>query len=400
MKIVFAITLLDVLSITTITPMLPFFSQALGADAFEVGLILAIFPLMQLFMGPIISQSSDRFGRKPVLIFSKILSFISLIVLSQAQSFLLLVVSRFIEGFASGTIPVSQALVSDVSVGKKKARSFGIVGTAFGIGLVLGPLLTALLSPYGFQFAVFVALGFTFLSLLGTAFFLPNSFPVQATDPRRKPSLPVFRSLLFWKRLNAYLTQPRFKKYIFMYSLYGLSLALFSSGFAMFCERFYKSSGGMNLKEVSLAWSYIGLVGIATQSAFIPYMLKRSKSEVALKIGFFSAVLGYFLLGQLNFILGLAISLTFISFANGLLRPFLTGMISEEGRKDEQGAVVGVIQSISSSLQMTAPAISGLIIQNLHLELWSLLAAFFVGIGFVCSMTQNRISPTSLEKNS
>lgn len=390
MRLIFAITLFDVLSITTITPMLPFFSQKLGADAFEVGLILAIFPLMQLFMGPIISQSSDRFGRKPVLIFSKILSLSSLVVLTQAQSLILLVASRFIEGLASGTIPVSQALVSDISHGKKKAQSFGIVGTAFGIGLVVGPLIAALLSPHGFQFSILVALGFTLTSLAGTIFFLPNSFPIQATDPRRKPSLPVFRSLLFWKRLSAYLSQPRFKKYIFMYSLYGLSLALFTSGFAMFCERFY--SPGLSLKDVGLAWSYIGFVGIITQGFVIPYLLKQVPAENVLKFGFFIAILGYSLLGQLSFSLGLAISLTLISLANGLLRPFITGMISEEGRKDEQGAVVGVIQSISSSLQMTAPAISGLLIQNLHLELWSLLAAFFMGIGFICSMTQNRVS--------
>ncbi len=135
---IFLIIFVDLFALMLIVPLLPFYAQNFGANAMEIGFLGSAFAICQLVASPILGTLSDRVGRKPVLIFSQLGSLLGFFLMAGAKSLWVLFLARIIDGFTAGNMPIAQAVIADVTAPEHRARAFGLIGVAFGLGLILG----------------------------------------------------------------------------------------------------------------------------------------------------------------------------------------------------------------------------------------------------------------------
>src|SRR5687768_3458908 len=131
---IFLIVLVDVLALTIMIPLLPFYSTEFGASPVMVGMLFAVFSACQLVSGPILGNLSDRFGRKPLLLISQAGMLVSLLVLAFANSLTMLFIGRIISGTTAGNLTIAQAYITDHTRPENRTRAFGVIGIAFGLG--------------------------------------------------------------------------------------------------------------------------------------------------------------------------------------------------------------------------------------------------------------------------
>ena len=138
--IIFGIVLVDMLSFSLVLPLLPYYAKEFGASPMVAGLIFSAYPLMQVIAAPFLGRLSDVWGRKPVLMLSIAGTACALLMLGFANSLWMLLASRMLDGITGGNISVAQAYMTDVTSEKDRGKAFGLIGAAFGIGFILGPV--------------------------------------------------------------------------------------------------------------------------------------------------------------------------------------------------------------------------------------------------------------------
>src|SRR5580765_8514367 len=139
--IIFLTIFVNLVGFGIIIPLLPFYAQTFGASPFIVGLLFAIFSLCQLVASPVLGDLSDRWGRRPILVFSLAGTVVSFVMLALAHSIVMLFLARIVDGLSGGNISAARAYVADVTEPKERARAYGLIGAAFGLGFIFGPAL-------------------------------------------------------------------------------------------------------------------------------------------------------------------------------------------------------------------------------------------------------------------
>jgi len=174
--LVFAVIVVDLTGFGIVIPILPFISPRLGGNAFDVALVIAIYSLCAGLVGPFWGGLSDRIGRKRVLMICLLGGALSYVLLGMATELWAVYVARGFGGLMAGSLPVASALLADLSTPDRRAKAMGLVGTAFGLGLILGPLLGGLLAGEGesFLLAGLFAGGLSLLSVVLAAVLLPD----------------------------------------------------------------------------------------------------------------------------------------------------------------------------------------------------------------------------------
>jgi len=173
--IIFGIVPVDMLSFSLLIPLMPGYAIRFGASTFVAGLVLSAYPLMQVIAAPVLGRLSDMFGRKPILLLSIGGTAVALLVLGFANALLMLVASRLIDGITGGNISVAQAYMTDITSVEDRGKAFGLVGAAFGLGFIIGPVTSGLLVGFGPQSPPFVAAGLAVVNLLLVTFLLRES---------------------------------------------------------------------------------------------------------------------------------------------------------------------------------------------------------------------------------
>ena len=143
--IIFLTIFVNLVGFGIIIPLLPFYAETFGASPFVIGLLFAVFSLAQLIASPLLGDLSDRYGRRPVLIFSLAGTVVSFVMLALAQSIAMLFLARIVDGLSGGNISTARAYVADITEPEDRARAYGILGAAFGLGFIFGPALSGLL---------------------------------------------------------------------------------------------------------------------------------------------------------------------------------------------------------------------------------------------------------------
>ncbi|MCZ7673266.1 MAG: MFS transporter [Chloroflexi bacterium] len=138
---IFVIVLIDLLGLTIIIPLLPIYAASFGLTPAMIGLLGAAYPMMQFIGAPLLGRLSDRHGRKPILVISQIGTFIGFIVLGLASSGLMLFVARLIDGISGANIATAQAAITDSTTEKTRTQGLGLIGAAFGLGFIIGPVI-------------------------------------------------------------------------------------------------------------------------------------------------------------------------------------------------------------------------------------------------------------------
>ncbi|MBK8024315.1 MAG: MFS transporter [Chloroflexi bacterium] len=183
-------SLIDLLGLTIIIPLLPLYAASFQADAATIGILGATYPVMQFIGAPILGRLSDRYGRKPILIISQIGTLIGFLILGVSNTLLLLFISRALDGLSGANISTAQAIITDSTTDKTRTQGLGLLGAAFGLGFIVGPVIAFIslgLSGNNYHVPAFVAAGFSLISILLTIFVLPKpTRPKSAGRPRAR----------------------------------------------------------------------------------------------------------------------------------------------------------------------------------------------------------------------
>ena len=391
---IFLIVVVDVLGLTIMLPLLPFYAEHYGASPLLVGLLISTYALCQLVAGPVLGQISDRVGRKPVLTVSQLGTFAGFLVLAWAPNLALVFLARVIDGLTAGNLSIAQAYIADVTAPKDRARAFALIGIAFGIGFLIGPGASGYLTHhYGYRVPILCAAALSLLSILGTTFLLPSDPPHPEGDAAPELEAPVAPGgkrlkILDWGTYLQYFRRPILSGLLIEFFLFTFAFATFTAGFALFAERRFTWHGAaFGPKEVGVIFLYSGFLGIVVQGSMRQGALIRRIGEWRLvTLGFLAATIGYTLLGFSAGVGLLLIAASFASFGTGVLRPALTSLISQQVTRGEQGVVLGLNQSLLSVAQIAAPAIAGALIDRGHLTAWALWAALVMGVALLLNL--------------
>jgi MFS family permease len=383
------IVVVDILGLTMILPLLPFYAEHYGATPFVVGFLASSYAVCQLISGPLLGRASDRIGRKPLLLLSQAGTFIGFLILANANSLALVFLSRVIDGATAGNLSLAQAYISDVTAPKDRAKSFAVIGIAFGIGFLVGPGVSGYLAHFGLRYPVFMAAALSATSILATTFLLPSKPQLpEGVEPEKEkgPAAPGGErlALLDWGAYLQYLRRPVLGGLLAQFFVFTLSFASFTNAFSLFAERrFTWDDKPFDAEHVGYVFAYVGFLGIILQGGLIGRLVKRFGEPALIWAGFFSMAGGYIALGFTYHVPMLLAVATFSSFGNGALRPALTSLITQSVSRSEQGVVLGLNQSLNSISQIVAPPLAGFLIDHGQLGPWAWMAGTFAAFGLL-----------------
>lgn len=371
--------LVDVLGLTIVIPLLPLYAERFHASALIAALLFPTYSACQLLSGPVLGNLSDRVGRRPVLLVSQLGTCLGFLLIARAESLWMLFAGRILDGLTAGNLTVAQAYIADHSKAEDRARSFALIGIAFGLGFMLGPVAAAWLSHYSLHLPFYVAAGLSATSFLFTLTLLPREAgrgaPASGAEVGpggRRPSLFAFglyARYLRWPRVNGILAE---------FFLYQLAFACFTSGFALFAERRFVWDGHpFSPREIGVTYAFGAFIGLVVQGGLIGRLVQRLGEPKVVTLGLVTLGAGYAALGHVEPVLGLLVAVALGSFGNAVLRPALTSLLSQAVSRDEQGAALGLFQSLASLASIGAAPLSGWLIQHDHLMAWAWVAGAF-----------------------
>lgn len=377
---VFLIVLVDVFGMTLVIPLLAIYAESLHATPLQATLLVSVFAACQLVSGPIIGHLSDRFGRKPMLLISQVGTFIGFLVMARASVLWMLYVARVLDGSTAGNLSLAQAYIADHTEPSQRAKSFGLIGIAFGIGFFIGPSLTGFLSAaYGLTTPIYLAACMSALSILCTATLLKGGTQSHhAFDDRDA----VFHLRTYTK----FFSRPGMRERLLQFLFFITSFSFFISGFALFAERRFTHDGHpFGPREIGYVFGYVGFLGIILQGGLIGRLVKRFGEPGLVAMGFVALAVGYFGLGVATSVVVLMLMGTLAAFGNGVIRPALTALITHRAERQEQGVVLGITQALMSMASIVSPVIGGLLIQHQMLTAWAWVAAGLAAVGVALS---------------
>ena len=374
---IFLIVLVDILGMTMVIPLLAVYAESFHATAFEATLLMPTFAVCQLIAGPIIGRMSDRTGRRKMLLVSQLGTFLGFIFMARATALWMVFVARIIDGATAGNLSLAQAYIADNTEPKDRAKSFALIGIAFGLGFLVGPGITAMLAGHSLSTPIYAAAALSMTSVLCTFFLLPGEPPPQAPegDGAQGPGGKRL-GVLDWSAYTQFFERPALRSLLIQFFLYMFAFSTFTSGFALFAERRFSWHGHpFTPREIGVVFAYAGFLGIVLQGGLVGRLVKRFGEERLVGWGFTTLAIGYVILGGIHDPMMLLITTTIASFGNGVLRPGLTSLITQNAARHEQGVVLGLNQSLTSIASIVAPPIAGFLIGTAHLSAWAWVAA-------------------------
>jgi DHA1 family tetracycline resistance protein-like MFS transporter len=337
---IFLIVFIDLLGFGLILPLLPFYAESFGASELTVGLLLASYSLMQLIGAPVLGRLSDRYGRRPILLISQFGTFVGFLMLGFANGLALLFVSRVVDGISGGNISTAQAYIADVSDEKNRARNFGLIGAAFGLGFIMGPAIGGFLSQYGYQVPAFFAAGLSALAMTLTFFMLHE--PERKTNARREFSLQALRRAF---------AHPTIGLLLAMVFTFGLAFAMFQTSFALFAAARF----GFDVQQTALVLTYVGVLSVVMQLVVVKRVVKRLGENRSIVVTMSALALGLVLMAAVQNPLALIVVMPILSFGGGVTTPVLTSLISKSVDRAEVGGMLGISTSVDSMSRVVAP---------------------------------------------
>ncbi len=354
LTLIFLTVFIDLLGFGILIPILPSFSiKELGVDESAIGIAIAIYSLVQFLFNPILGKISDKHGRRPVIIACLFLNALGYIVFAFAHSYLMLLISRAIAGVGGSSIGVAQAYIADVTTREERSKGMGLIGAAFGLGFVFGPLFGGLLSNFGYMITGLAAASFSLGAFMLTIFYLPES--LKLAELNNSPKQYVRRKLIDFGAMKNVLKNPGLAILIFLFFVLTFSFANIYGTFALLGIKVY----GFTDMQNGYMFGIIGLSSAIVQGGLIGRINKvMSKKNILIIASFLIMIMLAFIPYAQTF-LGLSIVSIILSYGTGTFQPTTLSLISEVVSDAEQGITLGLNQSLASFARVLGPLWGG-----------------------------------------
>ena len=387
---IFLIVLVDVLGFTIVIPLLTLYAEKFHATPLVATTLTSVYAICSLISTPVIGNLSDRYGRRKLLLVSQAGTCAGFLVLGTASSLWMVFVGRILDGATAGNLSTAQAYISDHTKPQDRAKAFGIIGIAFGIGFMFGPGLGGWLGEYGMHVPFLVSACLSALSMFCTYTILPRELPPQQDPSAAAPAGPGGRrpGAFDFATYADYFRRPGLGSIYFRFFLFTFAFSAFTSGFALFAEQRF----GWSARETGYLFTYAGFLGIILQGGLIGRLVKKFGEAPLGLAGFLACAVGYVMLGFTETLVMIIVTATVTSFGNGVLRPVLTSQITHKVGRHEQGVALGISGSLSSLAMTMAPPSGGAFLKAHSTLGWALVPAGVALIGLVASLIA-RYSP-------
>jgi DHA1 family tetracycline resistance protein-like MFS transporter len=350
-RFIFITLVLDILGMGIVIPIMPqlitTFVGDISSASWWYGIIIAIYATMQFLCAPALGRLSDRYGRRPILLIALAGATIDYLILAMAPNLAILLIGRVIAGITGASISVGVAYIADVTGPEQRTQNFGIVGAAFGIGLVLGPVVGGLLGWLGPQVPFYAAALLTGLNWLYGWLVLPESLA------------PANRRPFAWRQANPFGTLALLGRYPGVRGLTAIFLlinlaqqALQSTWVLSTTLRF-----GWTPIDNGVALAVYGVITAVVQAWLLRVLLPRLGSRRLIVIGLICHIIGFgaYAVAPAGWVMYGALIATSLCF---LAQPAIQGLISQQAGADSQGAIQGALTSLVSLTSIVGPLIS------------------------------------------
>ncbi len=359
--VVFTTILIDFVGFTVLIPVLPLFAERLGASKFEIGLILTVYALAQLLFLPVWGWVSDRIGRRPVILVSLFGTVCSFVVLAFADSIGMVYLARVLAGFFAASIGTAQAVVTDVTPPTDRASGMGIIGAAFGAGMVVGPVLGGLTAEIDEKAPFYSVAGLAAANFLVAWFRLPESRPQNL----RVPGLVELRQSLIPTPVRLVIAVHDRRIALFLYLFFHIftAFAVLEGLITIYAAiRF-----GKEALDVGLLFMWIGVVLFVTQGLLLRRIVGVLSEQRLVALGLVAMGVGLLLLAFAPNFGWVYLVGSLIAFGNGITFPSFTSLYSKACEAENAGELLGQGQAMGTTGRIVGPALGGLIMDHFWL---------------------------------
>ena len=354
--VLFLTVFIDLIGFGMVIPFLSFYAREYGASGIAVGAVVGIYSIMQFFFAPVWGRLSDRVGRRPILLISLTASFTGYLMFGFARSMEILFLSRVIAGIGGANIGTAQAYIADSTSPENRAKGMGLIGAAFGLGFILGPPMSGVLSTIGTKHGLHGNLlpGLVAAGLSFTAFLIALSVLAESKPPGLVPrsGLPPQFDPRLWREMagNHLLASLMAGLFLTLLAVAGMEISVTLHG----RDRF-------DFRQLDMAYLFLfmGVIVATIQGGLIGRIVKGIGEKGTIVVGAASFALGFALVPSI-WRLPLLYAVAFlIAIGQGLCYPALTSLISKISPEEERGSMLGLATSVGSLARFLGPLLSG-----------------------------------------
>jgi len=350
--IIFVTIFIDLVGFGIVIPVLPLYAERFGASEAVIGILVSSYSAMQFVSAPLLGRLSARIGRRPVLLVSLIGTSVGFLLMGFANTLWLLFVARIIDGITGGNISTAQAYIADVTPPEERSRGMGLIGAAFGLGFVFGPVIGGLMSHISPGAPFLFAAGLAAANATALFFLLPESLSSQhRTTAGRRASILELIGETGNRTLGLVIAA---------YFFSTVAFAMLTATYALFANHRY----GFDARQTGYMFGYVGVLGAVIQGGLLGRLVKLFGDKTL-------AVVGTAVFAISMFLLPLSPSLTLlilvsggIAIGNSLMTPTLNGLASKSVNSALQGRVLGVMSSVASLARIIGPTLGGWLLQR------------------------------------
>jgi DHA1 family tetracycline resistance protein-like MFS transporter len=369
--LIFLVIFFDLLSFGIVIPILPYYSKNFGASAFALGWLMASYSIAQFLFAPVWGALSDRFGRRPILLFTILGSAGAMLLTGLADNLYFLFAARILAGFFAANISTATAYITDITPPEQRAKGMGIVGAGYGLGFIFGPAIGGVLSVHSYALPILCAAGLALFNFFFALLFL--------AEPEKKKG---FEKKFQWQGMSAALAQEKTAFPIGLFFLSTLAFTQLEVVFGLFVlEKF-----SFGPRDAGWLLAGMGIVSAFLQGGLIGRLAKKFGESYLLITGFF--FFSFSLIGA-SFApsVGMfAISLLGIAVGSGLVNPSLSSLASKGAPEDKRGLIMGMYQSAGSFARIVGPPAAGYIFDRWNPSSPIFFSGLLMGLGFFLAL--------------
>lgn len=344
LPILFLVMFLVMVGFGIIIPVMPFYAEEIGANPTQLGLLMAVYSLMQLLFAPMWGRVSDRIGRKPVIMIGILGLSLSFFLMAISSELWMLFAARIIGGLlSSANMPTVMAYVADITSEEDRGKGMGIIGASVGLGFIFGPAIGGIFSQSSLNMPFYLAGATSLITFLLVTFVLKESLSPEQRSSQAKEKT----SLL--KAFNGPVSV------LFILQLFvSLSLSGLEATFAYFAAE----KAGLGAVQLGYIFMIMGLAGAIVQGGLVGRMTKKFGEGAVIQLGILISAIGFALILLIKGFGTAALFLTIFGVGNGLIRPSVSSLLTKKSTAGH-GSTTGLLSSFDSLGRIIGPPLGG-----------------------------------------